>query len=761
MRPSSRPPGEDSLASGKIDLQPRRLLEASRRANDFGPRPGERFGPFLIQEEIGRGGMGVVYLAEQEQPRRQVALKVLGVRLAQDLQGLERFQREIRAVGSFKHENIVRVHTAGVVDDCHYFAMEYVEGHPLSEELAKGPVEPRRAARLALQAARGIAYAHQRGVLHRDVKPSNLLVVPREGGGDQVLLVDFGLSRGREDLSLTGDDQVLGTPRYMAPEQVLGRPEDVDARCDIYSLGATLYEMLTGRPRYFVRSVEDRQRVDAAPPPRRIRGGIPRDLENICLMMAAEDPADRYPTAQAAVDDLERFQAGRPVQATPGGIPYRAVRFLGRHRATSAVAALAILSLAVSAVWFTVQLDARREEADHARAAAEERAREAERLLAELEARRRLEETFARALRLLETARPALESARRFLYDREARYEDLVRLLRAAQDPIEQAIAIRPDLPLGHYLLGQARVLRGDDHRAESSWREAIRLDPAFAQARFQLGRLLIVRSFLEGVVGGGDGEGSPRAEALRLATEAMRALELPLAAGASGFEADLQRRLALALCAYHERNFARVRELAIETLQRFPGGDGIEDFHWLLGLVSRGEDRLESYGRALEKVPRFPLALLCRGSEYAARGEHRKATADYDLLLELQPGMAWARISRGIARKKLNDPRGAIEDYDVALSIEPSASVFYHRANARKMLGDTAGAIGDYDAALELDPRHAESLVNRGNARRVLGDLAGAIADYARALDVAEPGWSYRADVSARLAEMREQQGR
>ncbi|MFO0958022.1 MAG: serine/threonine-protein kinase [Isosphaeraceae bacterium] len=319
-------------------------------------------GEFRLIREIGRGGMGVVYEAEQSSLGRRVALKVLPY-VAAASRSLARFRVETQVASMLQHPHIVPVYAVGCDQGVHYYAMQRIVGQSLAEALRHrhgngtvGPrgIDPRLAADLALQAAEALDYAHENGVLHRDVKPGNLLVDDR----GHLWVTDFGLARapGSADLTLTGD--LLGTVRYMSPEQLSGnRP--IDSRSDLHALGITLYELVTGRPAFDAVDRHEliRQVVEVEPPlPRRICPGIPRDLETIILHAIAKDPAHRYPTARALAEDLRRFLSDRPILAVRPGLLERANRWGRRRKALVATAALLLAIASVVSSAFAARL---------------------------------------------------------------------------------------------------------------------------------------------------------------------------------------------------------------------------------------------------------------------------------------------------------------------------------------------------------------------------------------------------------------------
>jgi WD40 repeat protein len=295
-----------------------------------------------LLDEIARGGVGIVYRARQRSLDRPVALKVLRDGANASPVDARRFRHEAETVARLDHPNIVPIYEVGEDRGCSFFSMRLIEGGDLSgrgEEFAR---DPRRAARLLATVARAMHHAHERGFLHRDLKPSNILI--DESGQPQV--ADFGLARRVDvDSDLTRTGVVLGTPAYMAPEQAGERKGAVTTATDVHGLGAIMYFLLAGRPPYIGASVQDRLR---GKPPRRFERGVDRDLQTICLRCLEEDPPRRYPSAEAVADDLERWLAGRSIQARRVGRLEQVWRCCRRHPDLTIAAAGAIL-LAVAA----------------------------------------------------------------------------------------------------------------------------------------------------------------------------------------------------------------------------------------------------------------------------------------------------------------------------------------------------------------------------------------------------------------------------
>lgn len=330
------------------------IPRANRPRESLAAIIGNEFGSYRIVELIGRGGMGVVYKADQLPLNRTVALKMIRAMDSDDPQAVARFRVEAEAVARLKHANVVEIYEFGQHEGQPYFSMEFVEGESLSFRLKRGPLEEHEAARLAHTLARTVAVAHERRVLHRDLKPSNIILTP--DGAPKIM--DFGLAKLMDsDNGHTASDAILGTPSYMAPEQASGHAALLSERTDVYALGAILYECLTGSPAFKrATRAETLAMVRRAGPkaPRKIAKGLSRGLEAICLKCLEKDPKRRYASAAALGEDLERWLEKKTTHARP--------RFLGRVGRTIQrhTLALSIAAIALCAAVFLGGVDADR-----------------------------------------------------------------------------------------------------------------------------------------------------------------------------------------------------------------------------------------------------------------------------------------------------------------------------------------------------------------------------------------------------------------
>lgn len=330
-----------------------RLVSLSdvRSMDDSKTRLPFRFGEYLLEKILGRGGMGVVYLANQVQLNRRVAIKMIRSGALASEGEVSRFYSEARSVAKLDHPNIVSVYHCGEHEGHHFFSMDYIPGTDLAKRLTEGPMDPKEAVRYVRDVANAIDYAHSHGVVHRDLKPANVLI----DSDDEVVLTDFGLAKQMGvEKGLTATGAALGTPSYMSPEQAAGKNEDQGVATDVYAMGAILFALLTGRPPFQADTVlQTLMQVIQRPAPnvQQLRSDIHGDLDTIVSKCLEKSPALRYPSAKALADDLDRFYHGHPIQAKPPSLPRRVRFWLGGIPLIAALAGVRHVEPSASQRW--------------------------------------------------------------------------------------------------------------------------------------------------------------------------------------------------------------------------------------------------------------------------------------------------------------------------------------------------------------------------------------------------------------------------
>jgi serine/threonine protein kinase len=714
------------------------------------PSLGE-LGDFRLLREVGRGGMGIVYEAEQASLRRKVALKVLPLAAALDSKQLRRFQIEAQAAACLHHTHIVPVHAVGCERGVHYYAMQFIAGHSLAElikELRRleglepahkptpefvnkrspteaggdgcraecgsappGGREPapaatapgfgtvsassssfrnreyiRRVAELGVQVAEALDHAHSRGILHRDIKPGNLLL--DELG--QLWVADFGLAQIQDNpcLTLTGD--ILGTLRYMSPESAAGgKLAVVDSRTDIYSLGVTLYELLTLRPAVdggdrpeILRKIAEEEPAHA----RKHNAAVPRDLETILLKAAAKEPGSRYATAKDLADDLRRFLEDKPVLARRPGLLDRAAKWSRRHRAVVATGFVGLLAagaiLAGSIGWIVRDRAARlaMTEREVIRALDEAAAHQAESKWPEaLEAVKRAEGILA--------AGGTRELPRRV---RELR-EDLEMVLRLEEI---RMLAVAPEAPTDG--LGQAFDYGGTDLEYAKAFRE-YGIDIA-ALAPQDAARSIVRRGIRQELVDALDNWACCRAIGRR--------------------KGNVQQLIAVACAADPDELRNRLRDL----------------FH---RPRAEWETLLNQLPVAVKDRPLSASSLDVCGFILCSIGKSEQALAVFEEAQRRYPGDFWLNFHLGFCHSRLQTRLdGAIRFYSVARGLRPDCVFLLdHLGNALRAVGRQDEAMHCFREAIRLNPNYASGHFGLGNLLMAKGELHEAIACYRRVL--------------------------
>jgi tetratricopeptide (TPR) repeat protein len=656
---------------------------------------GEALGDFRIVREIGRGGMGVVYEAEQVSLGRRVALKVLPFAGALDARQRQRFQNEARAAALLHHPHIVTVYAVGCEREVHYYAMQLIEGRTLEAlvrtrreaeagEAVTQVAEPgllfRQAAEFGVQAAEALEYAHQVGIVHRDVKPANLMV----DSADRLWVTDFGLARNLTEPGLTMTGDLLGTLRYMSPEQALAKHGLVDHRTDVYALGVTLYELLTLRPAVEGKDREEvlrRIAFEEPRPPRSWNRAIPVDLETVVLKAMAKDPAERYTTAQELADDLRRFLEDRPIRGRRSPLVRRMARWCRRHKPLVTglgVLMLTLLLLGGAELW--------RQQRRHA-------ATEQERAATELAVGEDLQEAeLWQQQERWDEARVALGRAE----GRLARVEltHLAERMRRLRRDVELVAALEDA-----YLQRSAMGETGLDYAAS---------DRAYAAAFGSFG--LDVRTL------------DPEKAAERIQASAIRA-RLVTALDDWAFVKDW-------LWLESGEPLRAVAQLADDD----PWRRQLRDPH-----VRKDRAALERLARADGVLSQPPANLVLLSSALVQVEGRTAAERLLGLAQQVHPGDFWINFRLAGLLSQTAAPRAeAVGFYRAALALRPrSAAVYYNLGAALRRQEKLPEAVDAYEKAIALKPDHAWFHYTLGVVVHGQGKLAEAAAANRRAIEL------------------------
>jgi tetratricopeptide (TPR) repeat protein len=754
---SSLPAGSDPNA-----IPPELPPEAAAAAQ----MPGNILGRYVRVRKLGEGGMGEVWRAWDRDLQRWVALKFLRI---DNLGELARFQREAQTVAKLSHPNIAAIYDVGDHGGRPYIAMQYIDGPTLNAFPAD---DLRVLVRLVRDACLGVHHAHENGVIHRDLKPQNIIVEGKAAPASKSsralnpwltapafrpYVVDFGLAKETavgSSVSVAGN--TVGTPPYMSPEQVRGGGATLDVRSDVYSLGATLYELCAGRPPFQSTDPYDlfKMIVERDPPPlRRFNPDLDADLEHIIMRCLEKSPSRRYATALELAEDLERYLDGEPVLAKPAGVTYRLRKRMRKNVALSA--ALLVILLAVgggSTLIVTGNLSRRG------------------------------------ALEAAELSRRALESvkeAKALWRVRSSSRGQWETLFHEAETLARAALEKHPDLAAGHYTLGEIRQSQGSWPEAIRSFERAIDLDPKMPGAWYRLG-LCRLELYTDTMLGPGiievslpEKEGfswrESRAEPHKKAGiaafrryEQLRGVKeessplfrcsqaaIAIAEGrydeAEGIcneilavtKTDEQVWLLKAMAQCSRKDYGR----ALETLEALIAEvmPQLSQAHYLIGWVREKQKdfpkAIAACTRALELNPSCAAASVTRAWARCGMNDEGGMIEDATRAMENDPACAPAYYARGWARERRNELKAAVEDYGKIVALHPDyAPIYTIRAWTLEKMEDWSRALNDYVKAVALGSHEAHDLANCGRVRCHLGEYEAAIEDYTRALQRPSP---------------------
>jgi serine/threonine protein kinase/Flp pilus assembly protein TadD len=669
-------------------------------------------GDFRIVREVGRGGMGIVYEAEQISLNRRVALKVLPFAATLDDRQIQRFKNEAQAAAHLHHTNIVPVHAVGCERGVYYYAMQFIDGHTLAALIAElrrtsgvkapaegeltGPYMPspgggqtavvaglstersvcspaffRRVAELGRQAALALDHAHQMGVIHRDVKPGNLLL---DGRGN-LWITDFGLAQCQSQASLTMTGDLVGTLRYMSPEQALAKRAIVDHRTDVYSLGATLYELLTLAPAF---NGQDRQELlrqiafDEPLAPRRLNRTIPAELETIVLKAIEKGPAERYGTAQELADDLERWLKDEPIRARRPTVVQRLRRWSRRHRPVVAALATGLLTVLVVGIVLAFDYQRRLAETDRGVTAA---LAQAETYLSEGDTQtdhpKQWQDTTRLALAALEKAEELLAAG--------AATQELLRRVEQVRAAVEAAVT-------DSCLLVQLERIRLEQSATgkEGGFDEA-RAGPLYAEVLGNYGIDLA----------------APESAAARVRGSRLREALLDALEDWVGATDDATER-------------ARVAEVVRRAA---PEPDAYSS-RWRLAVARRDRAALVQLASAPEVQSLSPAAVVKMAGILVRFNERAAAERLLRIAQERFRSDLWVNHQLGmlLCNQKPSRAEEAVRYLSVALALRSeSPGIHTNLGVALVEMGDVVGAMRCYRQAIRLQPKDYRARTNLG----------------------------------------------
>ena len=710
--------------------------------------PMREFGDYELLEEIGRGGQAVVYRARQKSLNRTVALKLIGLGQWSSTPHLKRFRHEAEASASLEHPQIVPIYEIGERDGFCYFSMQFIEGGRLDQILKREPLSPRRAVELLVKIARTVQFAHAHGILHRDIKPGNILL-DRNG---EPHLTDFGLARLVEaESTVTRTLEVLGTPSYMAPEQAVGNNTAVSCAADVYGLGAVLYELLTGHPPFAGGTTYETIKLLLDTEPRQLRlwnPKIDRDLSTICLKCLDKDPKRRHSSALALAEDLEHWLRHEPIQSRRSSRLERVWRWCKRKPLVASLTAALILVVAVGlvgALWESHRVQGDRALVRRANLSEEERVRleaEQKKNPAAYEAYLRGRAfTFAAGSQLVKPdpdgairsyqeavrldpgfaqAWARLSCAQSERYWLEALDASPARLA-AAKDALDHALALAPDLPETHLALGYYRYhgqrnftgALAEFRQAEQDLPNDFDVTFAIATIERRVGHWEEAIAGLRRAI-----ELAPRHvdayEDLALTYVLLRRFPEALATADRVLAWDPANTFALGLKA---QVFWATGDLqAVEPLLANPGipprirgvqallqrryAEAIQIFSGAIAADSRGRP-----GRKLKLL--LALSQQRASDSAAARVTYQKAAQDFQRelgeMVSDSPAEAGAHAALGIAHAGLGEAPSAIAEGQKAMAIYPTSKDPMYGSGLEADMAQIYALLGDADHAIPI----------------------------------------------------------
>jgi tetratricopeptide (TPR) repeat protein len=674
-------PGSEALSASRPSAEAVPPEVRSAAAN-----PANRVGKYVRTRLLGAGGMGEVWQAWDQELRRWVALKFLK---GNDAEEISRFRREAQTAARLNHHNIASIYEVGEAGGKPYIAMQYVGG----QTFATFPRDNVRTLVILMRdAARAVHYAHEQGVIHRDLKPPNIMV-EASGGKLRLFVMDFGLAKQTStDSSLSVSGTILGTPAYMPPEQARGEANRATPACDIYSLGATLYELLSDRPPFQAKDLYAllEKVVNVDPVPIRKRNPkIDRELETIAMKCLEKPPARRYQTARDLADDLTRWLGGESILAHPPTPVYKIRKFVARRKLIVGLSAALVLMAALVPLLLSNWLGAKAD---------------------------------TDLLKELGTLRTQMVVVREWTRQGFQAPEKIRKAIETELGRQTEFIESHPEIPQGFYVRAQGKLFLYDLRGAEADLEQALKAARDFSPAWALLGQTKLERYFPLVY----PGETLESHEKL----ERERAAEPLLQEAVAAFRQSAASRKAKG--GIEDWGLSRTRDDEIAEIH----SGALEQYY----LSSEREEARRLLVAAQEKLPSEEL---CREIANWSNTQEEKSRW-IELAIKIAPHYAPAYVDRALLRFEKRENTGALDDCTKALRINPRHLVAHcYKGRAHNRLGDVESAIREENEAILLDPGFSTAYYYRGFFRKVKGDYPGAIADSTRAIELF-PNYTY-----------------
>jgi serine/threonine protein kinase/Flp pilus assembly protein TadD len=672
LKESLSPPQPEALSPQELQEELKKLTQSIPKSEEWlGKTFTERY---RIHTLLGKGGMGVVYLAQDSKLNRNVALKIVHFEPEEKEERQNRFLQEATSLAKLNHPNIVRIYEVGEEPEC-YFTMEYVSGETLDQILKReGKLRSREAAEYIQKIAEALVEVHEQQLTHLDIKPSNIMLSEK----NEIKLMDFGLARKLESKKskLT---KIAGTVEYMAPEQIRGMAQHLNAKTDIYLLGGSLYELLTGKAPFEGETEKHKlyQALYLDPIlPHKLNPSVHNDLEAICLKALEKEQNRRYESAKAFGEDLKNFLEHKVVQAKRPTKWTYVRKWIRRNPVVSALLLLFVLAMTGLLGYFQWKEHLRQVEEETNKKAHFKKLSEDTGSLVEvaqsIERVNKKEELSLKVQALLQGLNLVNEALS--LYPKEVTAEN--RKLQVGKNLLQRCYESK-DYELALYVAENLNSLSILSEEEKEGYRKEVEKE-----------RDKVVKEELESLekwFGKADGKIHFYDEFLLKNPEYTEA--------------------------YSSRGSAK------QELKNYEGA--IQDFT-----------------EAIRLNPQFAEAYIGRGNAKQELKNYEAAIQDYIEALRLNPQYVEAYLNRGTAKFALKDYTGAVQDYTEAIRLNPQdAGAYTNRGNAKRQLKDYGGAIQDHTEALRLNPNYAKAYLNRGNTKNDLTDYKGAIQDYTEAI--------------------------